>query len=130
MAEADYYGTGQRKTAVARVWLRRGEGKVLINDRPLEEFAPLLRHRDTIQAPLDLVGLKGSYDVVATTRGGGVSSQAEALRHGVARALLRVQEEFRTTLKRAGYLTRDPRAKERKKFLLRGARRGPQFSKR
>jgi small subunit ribosomal protein S9 len=120
-----YYGTGRRKTSVARVRLYPdGSGKVTINDQPASDESALYTD------PLKLVGRYGSADVTAVVEGGGFQGQLEAIRHGIARALVGLDETYRTTLKKAGYLTRDPRAKERKKFGLKGARRSPQWSKR
>ena len=125
-----FYGTGRRKTAVARVWLKPGTGTFTVNYRSFDEYATYGRIRDTILAPLKRTGLDDSLDLFATVKGGGPFSQADALRPGIAKALLEVTEEFRLPLKRAGWLTRDPRAKERKKWGHKRARRGFQFSKR
>jgi small subunit ribosomal protein S9 len=119
------YATGRRKTAVAQVRLYpKGTGKVTVNEKPADS------QLTGFLAPLTLVGLADSIDVSAHTHGGGVMGQSEAIRHGIARALVVMDENFKTTLRKAGYLTRDPRAKERKKFGLKGARRAPQWSKR
>ncbi|MBC7342818.1 MAG: 30S ribosomal protein S9 [Clostridia bacterium] len=127
-----YQGTGRRKNAIARVRLIPGSGKVIINGRPIEEyFGPgmeILRHR--AQEPLVAVKAEGQYDVVARVEGGGVSGQADAIRMGVARALVDADENLRPVLRRRGYLTRDPRMKERRKYGLKKARKAPQFSKR
>ncbi|MFQ5882097.1 MAG: 30S ribosomal protein S9 [Candidatus Methylomirabilales bacterium] len=125
-----YYGTGRRKTAVARVRLKPGEGRVLVNRQPLEEYFGRATLRMVIAQPLRLTGLEGKYDVIANVRGGGTSGQAEAIRHGISRALLEVDEGLRPSLRKAGLLTRDPRIKERKKYGQRGARARFQFSKR
>lgn len=130
MAKVQYYGTGRRKRSVARVRLVPGEGKVIVNGRTAEEFFNLETLRAIIKQPLVETGTEGSYDVLVNVKGGGYTGQAGAIRHGVARALLEVDPDFRRPMKRAGYLTRDPRMKERKKYGLKGARRAPQFSKR
>ena len=127
---ATYYATGRRKSSVARVWLKPGEGKVLVNDRPAEEYFGRPTLRMVIAQPFKVAGVEAKFDVVATVRGGGATGQAGALRLGISRALLQVGEEFRTTLKKAGFLTRDPRVVERKKYGQRGARARFQFSKR
>lgn len=127
---ATYYATGRRKSAVARVWLKPGEGKVRVNDRPAEEYFGRPTLRMVIAQPFKVAGVEAKFDVVATVRGGGATGQAGALRLGISRALLQVGEEFRTTLKKAGFLTRDPRVVERKKYGQRGARARFQFSKR
>lgn len=125
-----YYATGRRKTASARVWLTPGTGKITINGREASEYLRRLALERLVQQPLRLLGLEGQYDVKATVRGGGISGQAGAVRHGIARALLQVNPEYRLTLKQAGLLTRDAREKERKKYGRHGARRGFQFVKR
>ena len=125
-----FYGTGRRKDSVARVRVYTGTGKITINDRDIDNYFGLETLKLIVRSPLVLLGLEGKYDIVATVEGGGVSGQAGALRHGVARALLLVNPEYRTVLKKAGFLTRDPRMKERKKYGLKAARRAPQFSKR
>ncbi|CUU36556.1 MAG: 30S ribosomal protein S9 [Fimbriimonadales bacterium] len=125
-----YYATGRRKTASARVWLMPGTGKITINGREASEYLRRLALERLVQQPLRLLGLEGQYDVKATVRGGGISGQAGAIRHGIARALLQVNPEFRLTLKQAGLLTRDAREKERKKYGRHGARRGFQYVKR
>jgi small subunit ribosomal protein S9 len=123
--------TGRRKDAVARVRLVPGAGLVAVNGRALEDYFPNKVHQQEILAPLDALGLVGSYDVVARVHGGGVSGQAGALRHGIARALNEADVEHnRSSLKKAGFLTRDPRAKERRKAGLKKARKAPQYSKR
>ncbi|WP_287154589.1 30S ribosomal protein S9 [Candidatus Solincola tengchongensis] len=124
------YGTGRRKEAVARVWLYPGEGEFVINGRSLEEYFPRQTLRDQIMQALEAAGSVGRYKVVATIRGGGISGQAGALRHGIARALVDCDETLRSELKKAGLLRRDPRMKERKKYGLKKARKRPQFSKR
>lgn len=122
--------TGRRKQAVARVRVRPGEGKLMINKRPLEDYFPSETHRMIITEPLRLTTTAELYDVDATIDGGGTSGQAGALRHGIARALIEIDPELRTALKRAGFLTRDAREKESKKYGLKKARKAPQYSKR
>jgi small subunit ribosomal protein S9 len=129
-ADARYRATGKRKTAVARVILKPGTGAYAINGRTLEEFFPRLTLQRTIRQPLETVGYEERMDVVASMHGGGVSAQADALRHGISRALLEADPNLRGELKRRGFLTRDARAKERKKAGLKKARKRPQFSKR
>jgi small subunit ribosomal protein S9 len=129
-AGARYRATGKRKTAIARVILRPGSGAYLINGRPLEEYFPRATLQRNIRQPLETVGYEEKMDVVALLQGGGISSQAGALRHGVSRALLEADPNLRGELKRRGFLTRDSRAKERKKAGLKKARKRPQFSKR
>ena len=125
------YGTGRRKSSVARVHLfPGGSGAITVNGRDIEEYFGLDTLKMVVRQPLELTGNTGRVDIVATVAGGGVSGQAGALRHGIARALLLVSEDNRPILKRAGLLTRDPRMKERKKYGLKAARRAPQFSKR
>lgn len=130
MANVQYYGTGRRKKATARVFLRPGDGNITINGRPMDEYFGLATLKLIVKQPLVLTGTDGAYDVFATVSGGGFTGQAGAIRHGIARALLSVDPEFRPLLKKAGFLTRDPRMKERKKYGLKKARRAPQFSKR
>ena len=131
MAQLQYYGTGRRKNAIARVRLVPGDGKIIINKRSIDDYFGGLEALKLIVAqPLVATQTQGRYDVLVNVHGGGVSGQAGAIRHGIARALLKVDGELRPTLKRAGYLTRDPRMKERKKYGLKAARRAPQFSKR
>jgi small subunit ribosomal protein S9 len=125
-----YYATGRRKSSVARVWLVPGEGKVQVNDRPMDEYFGRPTLRMVIAQPFKVAGVEAKFDVVATVCGGGASGQAGAVRLGISRALLQAGEEFRTILKKAGFLTRDPRVKERKKYGQRGARARFQFSKR
>jgi small subunit ribosomal protein S9 len=124
------YGTGRRKSSVARVWLRPGEGKIEVNDRPVDEFFPRPTLKMLLAQPLKVVGMEGKFDVLANVSGGGASGQAGAIRLGIARALVKLDETLRTGLKKAGLLTRDPRVKERKKYGQRGARARFQFSKR
>lgn len=130
MAEDYFRGTGRRKESVARVRLYPGTGEFTVNGKPLDTYFPNRRNRIEILAPLVHLELKGSYDVVASVQGGGVSGQSGAVRLGIARALVEADETFRTELKKSGYLTRDARMKERKKYGLKGARKRPQFSKR
>ena len=125
-----YYGTGRRKTSVARVRLVPGEGNIVINKRPLAEYFGLKTLELIIKQPLNLTETIGKYDVIATVEGGGPSGQAGAIRHGISRALLEVDAELRPALKRAGFLTRDAREKERRKYGLKKARKASQFSKR
>ncbi len=125
-----YWGTGRRKEAVARVRLVPGNGRIIVNRRPVEEYFPLPFLQASIRTPLQLTESESRYDVHVNVGGGGVSGQAGAVRHGIARALLKVDSELRGTLKKAGLLTRDPRAKERRKYGLKKARKAPQFSKR
>ncbi len=130
MATAQYYGTGRRKTSTARVFLRPGSGTITVNKKPLEASFPNETQRLVIRMPLVVTETAERFDVLATTVGGGVTGQAGALRLGIARALLGFNEELRTSLRKAGLLTRDPRAKERKKYGMAGARKRFQFSKR
>ena len=125
-----YYGTGRRKNSVARVRLYPGTGAITINGRSIDEYFGLETLKLIVRSPLVLLGLEGKYDVVVRVSGGGVSGQAGAIRHGLSRALLLASEDNRAILKKAGFLTRDPRMKERKKYGLKAARRAPQFSKR
>ena len=125
-----FYGTGRRKSSVARVRLYQGTGKVTINDRPIDDYFGLETLKLIVRQPLVLTETVGKVDIVCTVAGGGVTGQAGAIRHGISRALLTLNPEFRASLKAAGYLTRDPRMKERKKYGLKAARRAPQFSKR
>jgi len=130
LAQVQYIGTGRRKSSVARVRLVPGDGKVIINGRVMEEYIPFAALREVVNQPLNATETLGSYDVLVNVKGGGYTGQAGAIRHGIARALLQADPEYRGTLKRAGFLTRDSRMKERKKPGLKGARRAPQFSKR
>jgi small subunit ribosomal protein S9 len=129
-ATAKYYGTGHRKNATAKVWLTPGEGTVMINDRPLGLYVGRKALEMMVLQPFEAVDAVGKYNVYAYTIGGGISGQAGAVRHGIAKALLQVSDEMRTPLRRLGFLTRDPRVKERKKYGRKRARRGFQFSKR
>ncbi len=130
MADTKYYGTGRRKSSVARVYLVPGTGKITINKRDIDEFFGLDTLKLIVRQPLELTETTGKYDVLVNVNGGGFTGQAGAIRHGISRALLEVDADFRPALKKAGFLTRDPRMKERKKYGLKGARRAPQFSKR
>ena len=125
-----YYGTGRRKSSVARVRLVPGTGKITINKRDIDDYFGLETLKVVVRQPLDATKTLGKFDVLINVKGGGFTGQAGAIRHGIARALLEVDDEFRPVLKSAGYLTRDPRMKERKKYGLKAARRAPQFSKR
>ena len=125
-----FYGTGRRKDSVARVRVYNGTGKMTINGRDINDYFGLETLKLIVRSPLVLLGLEGKYDVVVRVSGGGVSGQAGAIRHGIARALLQHGDEMRPILQKAGLLTRDPRMKERKKYGLKAARRAPQFSKR
>lgn len=125
-----YYGTGRRKSSVARVRLVPGTGKITINKRDIDDYFGLETLKVVVCQPLDATKTLGKFDVLINVNGGGFTGQAGAIRHGIARALLEVDDEFRPVLKSAGYLTRDPRMKERKKYGLKAARRAPQFSKR
>lgn len=130
MAKVQYWGTGRRKTAVARVRLMPGNGNITINGRKMEEFFPNLTRRLIVMQPLELVGMAGSVDVAAKVNGGGITGQAGAIRLGIARALVRLNPELRGQLRKVGFLTRDPRMKERRKYGLHKARKAPQYSKR
>ncbi|ADU28093.1 30S ribosomal protein S9 [Ethanoligenens harbinense] len=125
-----FYGTGRRKSSVARVRVYPGTGSITINDRDIDEYFGLETLKLIVRQPMEVTKTLGRYDIVARVAGGGVSGQAGAVRHGLSRALLQAGEDFRPVLKKAGFLTRDPRMKERKKYGLKAARRAPQFSKR
>ncbi len=125
-----YWGTGRRKTSTARVRLMPGDGKIEINDQSLEQYFGRKSLQEVVKQPMEIVNVMGEFDVYANVESGGVSGQAEAIRHGIARALLDVNEDYRDLLKKAGFLTRDPRMKERKKYGRKKARKSPQFSKR
>ena len=127
---AKYYGTGRRKKSIARVYLVPGKGDITINKRPIDEYFGLETLKVIVRQPMAATDTDGKFDVLVNVKGGGYTGQAGAIRHGIARALLEADSEFRPTLKKAGYLTRDPRMKERKKYGLNAARRAPQFSKR
>lgn len=131
MADANrFYGTGKRKNAIARVWLAPGSGTVTINDRPAEKYLGRRVLSRLIQQPFEITETEGRFDVIAHCKGGGISGQAGAVRHGICKALLESDPELRPRLRRTGLLTRDPRVKERKKYGRKRARRGFQFSKR
>ncbi len=129
-AAAKFYGTGRRKSSIARVYLVPGTGKITINKRDIDEYFGLETLKVIVRQPLVATETVDKYDVLVNVHGGGTTGQAGAIRHGIARALLKVDNEYRPTLKKAGFLTRDPRMKERKKYGLKAARRAPQFSKR
>ena len=130
MAKAANYGTGRRKKSIARVYLTPGTGNITINKRDIDEYFGLETLKVIVRQPLVATDNVDKFDVKVTVRGGGTTGQAGAIRHGIARALLTVDNDYRPVLKKAGFLTRDPRMKERKKYGLKGARRAPQFSKR
>ena len=130
MASVSYYGTGRRKSAVARVYLLPGKGNITINKRGIDDYFGLETLKLIVRQPLELTGTLAKFDIKVNVFGGGYTGQAGAIRHGISRALLIADIDFRQPLKRAGFLTRDPRMKERKKYGLKGARRAPQFSKR
>ena len=125
-----FYGTGRRKKSVARVRVYAGTGKITINNRDIDDYFGLETLKLIVRQPLNLTGTTEKFDIVVRVTGGGVTGQASAIRHGLSRALVQYDEELRAELKKAGFLTRDPRMKERKKYGLKGARRAPQFSKR
>ena len=125
-----FYGTGRRKSSVARVRVFNGNGKITVNDRDIDDYFGLETLKLIVRQPLVLTGNVDKFDIVVRVSGGGVSGQAGAIRHGISRALLQFDESLRPALKKAGFLTRDPRMKERKKYGLKAARRAPQFSKR
>ena len=129
-AKPYFYGTGRRKSSVARVRLYPGSGAITINGRDIDDYFGLETLKLIVNQPFGVTDTVGKFDIVANVNGGGFSGQAGAIRHGIARALLEVDEEYRAVLKAEGYLTRDPRMKERKKYGLKAARRAPQFSKR
>ena len=130
MSTVKYYGTGRRKKSIARVYLVPGTGNITINKRDIDNYLGLETLKVIVRQPLVATNTIDKFDVMVNVHGGGFTGQAGAIRHGIARALLKVDAEFRPTLKKAGYLTRDPRMKERKKYGLKSARRAPQFSKR
>ena len=130
MAGVRYYGTGRRKSSVARVYLLPGTGKITVNKRDIDEYFGLETLKLIIRQPLELTNTTSKFDIRVNVYGGGTTGQAGAIRHGISRALLEADADFRPALKKAGFLTRDPRMKERKKYGLKGARRAPQFSKR
>ena len=130
MATVKFYGTGIRKKSIARVYLTPGTGKITVNKRDLDEFFGMETLKVIVKQPLELTGTADKFDVLVNVHGGGFTGQAGAIRHGISRALLKADAEYRPALKKAGFLTRDPRMKERKKYGLKAARRAPQFSKR
>ena len=130
MAKARYYGTGRRKSSIARVYLVPGTGKVTINKKDMDQYFGLDTLKLIVKQPLELTGTADKFDVLVNVHGGGFTGQAGAIRHGISRALLQADGDYRPALKKAGFLTRDPRMKERKKYGLKAARRAPQFSKR
>ncbi len=130
MASVKFYGTGRRKSSVARVYLMPGSGKITVNNRDIDEYFGLDTLKLIIRQPLELTNNVGKYDISVNVNGGGMTGQAGAIRHGISRALLEADIDVRPALKKAGFLTRDPRMKERKKYGLKAARRAPQFSKR
>lgn len=130
LAANRYYGTGKRKDAVARVWISPGDGTVTINDRPADRYLGRLVLQRLIKQPFEATETNGRFNVMARCKGGGLSGQAGAIRHGISKALLEANPDFRPVLRKLGLLTRDPRVKERKKYGRKGARRGFQFSKR
>ena len=130
MAQVQYQAVGRRKKAIARVRLVPGDGKIVINGRDIDNYFGLETLKMTVRQPLALTSLEGRYDVLVNVYGGGLSGQAGAIRHGISRALVKADPELRPAVKKAGFLTRDPRMKERKKYGLKAARRAPQFSKR
>ena len=130
MAAKIYYGTGKRKTAIARVWLMPGEGKAIINKRPSDQYFGRETAKMVIQQPFELTETQNQFDLVANVSGGGMSGQADAIKHGIAKALLEYDSNLRDILKREGFITRDSRVKERKKYGKRGARASYQYSKR
>ena len=130
MAKIQYQGTGRRKSSVARVRLIPGTGNIVVNKKPLDEYFGMEIVKREVKRPFEVAGCEGKFDVVATVMGGGFTGQAGAIRHGIARALCAADADLRSPLKKEGFLTRDPRMKERKKYGLKAARRAPQFSKR
>lgn len=130
MASERYYGTGRRKSSVARVYLMPGSGKITINKKDMDEYFGLETLKIIVRQPLEATNMTDKFDVLVNVKGGGFTGQAGAIRHGIARALNQYDLDLRPTLKKAGFLTRDPRMKERKKYGLKKARRAPQFSKR
>ena len=130
MAEERYYATGKRKAAIARVWMKMGDGKIIINKKPIDEYLSTEIAKMIVAQPLELTNTMGRYDITVNVKGGGYSGQVGAIKHGISRALLKISPEFREPLKKAGLLTRDSRIKERKKYGLRSARARFQYSKR
>ena len=130
MAEERYYATGKRKTAIARVWMKLGEGKIVINKKPIDEYLTTDIAKMIVAQPLELTNTTGRYDIMVNVKGGGYSGQVGAIKHGISRVLLKISPEFREPLKKEGFLTRDSRIKERKKYGQRSARARFQYSKR
>lgn len=130
MAVVKFYGTGRRKKSIAKVWIMPGEGKVVVNGRPLDEYFGKKTLEMIVKQPMELTGTSSRFNVIAKVLGGGTTGQAGAVRHGLARALVQAEEGLRPKLKAAGFMTRDPRMKERKKYGLKKARKASQFSKR
>ena len=130
MAEERYYATGKRKTAIARVWMKMGDGKIIINKRPIDEYLNTEIAKMIVAQPLELTNTMGRYDITVNVKGGGYSGQVGAIKHGISRVLLKISPEFKEPLRKGGFLTRDSRIKERKKYGLRSARARFQYSKR
>jgi small subunit ribosomal protein S9 len=130
MPEKTFYATGRRKTSIARIWMKSGQGKIQVNDQDLNSYFKLETAKMMIFQPLELTGTLGQFDISVNVQGGGIKGQAGAIRHGITRGLLAVKDEFRDSLKKAGLITRDPRKKERKKYGQKGARKRFQYSKR
>jgi small subunit ribosomal protein S9 len=130
LVKARYYGTGRRKSSIARVYLLPGTGKIIINKREMDDYFGLDTLKLIVSQPLAVTETQDKFDIMVNVKGGGFTGQAGAIRHGISRALLHADADYRPTLKKAGFLTRDPRMKERKKYGLKAARRAPQFSKR
>jgi small subunit ribosomal protein S9 len=130
MAEERYYATGKRKTAIARVWMKMGDGKIIINKRPIDEYLSTEIAKMIVAQPLELTNTMGRYDITVNVKGGGYSGQVGAIKHGISRVLLKISPEFKEPLRKGGFLTRDSRIKERKKYGLRSARARFQYSKR
>jgi small subunit ribosomal protein S9 len=130
MPEIQYYATGRRKTSIARVTISPGDGQIIINGKPVQVYFPRETMRMMLRQPIELAGITGKYNVNATVSGGGLTGQAGAVRHGIARAIVEINSDLRSRLKKEGFLTRDPREKERKKYGQKGARKRFQFSKR
>jgi len=130
MAEQKFYATGKRKTSIARVWMKSGTGEITVNKRPLDVFFGRETSKMVVRQPLELTGNMGKFDIAVNVTGGGISGQAGAIKHGITKALLEIDPELRAVLKQAGFVTRDSRIKERKKYGRAGARRSFQFSKR
>ncbi len=130
MAEERYYATGKRKTAIARVWMKMGDGKIIINKRPIDEYLSTEIAKMIVAQPLELTNTIGRYDITVNVKGGGYSGQVGAIKHGISRVLLKISPEFKEPLRKGGFLTRDSRIKERKKYGLRSARARFQYSKR